>query len=343
MTINRFSLVLALASTSFVLAYASTAHQQQSMRGFSLAPVSSLVHYQDEQDVLSFPLEQKDAVAEARRRLIMDDFVPLSCNGALDLQPCPSWGSVFGPATTTFPQRVIIDCGTCVTMDQPDLTLEQGLDIRGKLIFPESFAVTIRTSSITVQGELEMHSTGAIDGSPWIHIIMMGDESQFFTPIGENAANCGGGDCEVDRKAITVAGGKVNSTSWYSCSMLFVCSFVLFLASARTARYSQNCRGVSFSFQFMALVQTLRPGCDCTMWRVGRTTIRPASLWTRQQCWVSGFLGPCCSSRRTRANGTITRCARLLPFHQPRGDMLSLSLIHPFGDQQRWWRAKIMR
>lgn len=159
-----------------------------------------------------YPMEQKDAVDEARRLQGMNNFVPLSCNAALGTQPCPSWTSVFGSATTFFSGRVIVACGTCVTMDQQNLTLAQGLDIHGKLVIPDGFTVTVRTASLTVQGQLEMLSTGPVDGTPKIRIIMTGDQAQTFTPIGENVANCGsGGSCNVSRKAITVAGGKVNS------------------------------------------------------------------------------------------------------------------------------------
>ena len=159
-----------------------------------------------------YPMEQKDAVDKARKLQGMNNFVPLSCNAALETQPCPSWTSVFGSSTTYFPERVIVACGTCVTMDQQNMTLAQGLDIQGKLVFPEGFIVTVRTASLTVQGQLQMLSTGPVDGTPKIRIIMIGDQAQTFTPIGENAANCGGGgSCNVSHKAITVAGGKVNS------------------------------------------------------------------------------------------------------------------------------------
>jgi len=153
----------------------------------------------------------KVAIAKMRRQLLLDDFVPLSCNAGLGA--CVSWTSVFGIAAE-FSERVIVGCGTCITMDHPgpELTLLQGIDIQGKLVFEEGYAITLRTASITVQGELEMHSTEPINGSPKIHIIMIGTASQSFTPIGENAGICSG-DCAVDRKAITVAGGKVNSTS----------------------------------------------------------------------------------------------------------------------------------
>ena len=156
-------------------------------------------------------------VAKMRRQLIMDDFVPLSCNNNAGLNTCVSWTSVFGDAAQ-FSERVVVDCGVCISMDHPgpELTLLQGIDIRGKLVFEEGYAIMLQTASITVQGELEMHSTDPINGTPMIHILMIGTESQSFTPIGENSAICSAmpnQECAVDRKAITVAGGKVNSMS----------------------------------------------------------------------------------------------------------------------------------
>jgi hypothetical protein len=195
-------LCVALAHSALALFNASSA---RTMRG----PYAK----NGEAEASTYPMEQKDAVDEYRRLQGMNIFVPLSCNAALQMQTsCPSWTSVFGSSTTSFSERVVIACGTCVTMDQQNLTLAQGLDIHGKLIFPDGFAVTMRTASLTVQGQLEMHSTGPVDGTPRIRIIMIGDQAQTFTPIGENAAKCGsGGSCNVSRKAITVAGGKVNS------------------------------------------------------------------------------------------------------------------------------------
>jgi len=165
------------------------------------------------------------AVAKMRRQLLMDDFVPLSCNSN-GLDTCVPWTSVFGDAAE-FSERVFVDCGTCITMDHPgpELTLLQGIDVQGKLIFQEGYTITLRTASITVQGELEMHSTGPVNGMPKIHILMIGTESQSFTPIGENAGICSAmpnEECGVDRKAITVAGGRINSTLWPKKTLFYV-------------------------------------------------------------------------------------------------------------------------
>ena len=200
----KLTLLLCVALAHPVLALFD-APSAQMMRG---SPAKN-----GEAEASAHRVEQKVAVDEARRLQGMMSFVPLSCNAALETQPsCPSWSSVFGSSTIFFLERVIVPCGTCVTMDQQNLTLAQGLDIQGKLVFPDGFTGTMHTASLTVQGQLEMLSTGPVDGAPRIHIIMIGDQAQTFAPIGENAAKCGsGGSCNVSRKAITVAGGKVNS------------------------------------------------------------------------------------------------------------------------------------
>jgi len=151
------------------------------------------------------------ALASHRRKLGMDPFVPLSC-GSDRIFPCVKWTEMFGNATE-FAERVIIECWACVTMDQKELTLLEGIDIQGKLFIDNE--LQLRASSITVQGELEMVATQPIDGSPLIQVILLETEdSQSFLPVEENAGKCSdfiNGECPVGHKAITVAGGRVNS------------------------------------------------------------------------------------------------------------------------------------
>jgi G8 domain len=156
-------------------------------------------------------------VAEA-----IQDFVPLTCNA--NLGSCVSWSQTFGTQTQVA-SRIIVDCGKCITMDHPGptLTLTAGIDIRGKLIFPDGYSLTLNTASITVQGVLEMTATKPVDGSPLIRIVMIGsDTAQTFTPVDANAAACAG-DCKVGMKAITVAGGQVNRKYCTSTSSSIDC------------------------------------------------------------------------------------------------------------------------
>jgi len=152
--------------------------------------------------------EFKQVDDEQERSLMAKDFVPLSCNNMLS--DCKSWRTIFGN-DAVHTARVVVPCGTCVTMDHPgpELILQDGIDIQGKLIFPDGYSLTVQTTSIAVQGELEMTSTKPVDGTPNIRISMIGNNSlQTFTPIGENAGACGNG-CVMGKKAIVVAGGKV--------------------------------------------------------------------------------------------------------------------------------------
>jgi hypothetical protein len=133
-----------------------------------------------------------------------DDFVPLSCNGDIGAAPCRSWISVVG-TSAVHSNRVIIDCGTCVVLDiatviwafpaNATLALLGGLDVRGKLVIKDSNpncrpsikTLTIRTTLLVVQGELEMTTTNCksyVDGKPVIT-----GKDQLFTPIGENLHN----------------------------------------------------------------------------------------------------------------------------------------------------------
>ena len=152
---------------------------------------------------------------------LTNDFVPLSCNANIASAPCSSWTSVYGTGLT-FTNRVQVPCGTCVRMDHPgpQVTFLDGIDIIGKLIFPNNstYTITINTASITVQGELDLQSTVTpITGTPRIRIIMIGlNSNQVFTPVNENAGACPTdnlfGTCKIGSKAITVAGGRVICT-----------------------------------------------------------------------------------------------------------------------------------
>jgi G8 domain len=140
------------------------------------------------------------------------DFVPLSCNSNLAASTCSTWTSRFGTGVTQA-SRVVIPCGQCIVMNHPGptLTLQDGIDIQGKLVFSNNYKLAVNTPLLVVQGELEMLATKPVDGVPSIKFLMTGGNDQLFTPIGQNANACGGGRCSVGKKSFTVAGGKLNS------------------------------------------------------------------------------------------------------------------------------------
>ena len=141
----------------------------------------------------------------------MRDFVPLTCNSNLSKAPCKSWSSTFG-TSTTFSTRVTIPCGQCILMDSEEgrLTLQQGIDIIGKLVFPDGLKMDLSASIISIQGELEIRATKTVDGIPNIKFTMIGNFEKTFSPVGENSKACNGAvTCKVGKKVIVVAGGKV--------------------------------------------------------------------------------------------------------------------------------------
>ena len=141
----------------------------------------------------------------------MKDFVPLACNAKIASAKCSSWSDKFGKATS-YSARVAIPCGECVTMDLAggSLALLGGLDVNGKLVFPNKYKLKLSTTMIAVQGELQMTSSKPVNGSPDIIFTMIGDANMTFTPIDVNANKCKGlSTCGVGKKGIVVAGGKV--------------------------------------------------------------------------------------------------------------------------------------
>ena len=142
----------------------------------------------------------------------MKDFVPLVCNANIATASCTSWTSLFG-TSASFSERIVIQCGQCVTMDVVGGTLDLlgGLDVVGKLVFPDGYKLNLASTIIAVQGELKITATKTVDGIPNIKITMIGNVDQSFTPIGINMRACNGATtCNAGKKGIIVAGGKVD-------------------------------------------------------------------------------------------------------------------------------------
>ena len=154
-------------------------------------------------------------------------FTTLSCNVNLTSAPCQSWTSKFG-TSNVHTTLIIIPCGTCIIMDfiqknstneSSSLLLLGGIDIHGKLVFPDTgdsgTNISITTTMMIVQGELSMTSIAKpINGQPNIHITLIGqDVNQTFTPVDNNAMACSitttPMPCKIGKKAIVVAGGKI--------------------------------------------------------------------------------------------------------------------------------------
>jgi len=178
--------------------------------------------------------ESIDVSSTSTRSLEEADFVPFACNN--DFTPCIPWTEKFG-TDTLHSKRLVIECGECVTMDDhphpgPMITLMDGIDIRGKLQITktkEDVPLTIKSTIVVVQGELEMSATKAVDGSPLIHFIMEGEENKSFMPVEENSEACGGNECSVGKKGITVAGGKVDRKN--NVPIIFQISLRAYLSS----------------------------------------------------------------------------------------------------------------
>jgi G8 domain len=168
-------------------------------------------------DILDFP-EIRNLQVDGMR-----DFKPLTCNSALATAQCVPWTTKFG-TSTVYPTRVTIPCGQCVTMDLAGgiLNLQGGIDIIGKLVFPNGYKLSLTAPVIAIQGELQMTASKPVDGIPNIKFTMVGLNDMYFTPVDVNANACKGvATCNVGKKSIVVAGGKVtirglpvNTTAW---------------------------------------------------------------------------------------------------------------------------------
>ncbi len=152
--------------------------------------------------------------SESRQLQVQNDFKPLLCNAALSSAKCKTWSSTFGILNIHL-KRVVIPCGQCITMNHGGATLDlrAGLEIIGKLVIPNKKKINIVTTTVVVQGELQMTSTKPIDGNPDIKFTLTGNNDITFTPIDRNANACHGvATCSIGKKSIVVAGGKLNGT-----------------------------------------------------------------------------------------------------------------------------------
>ena len=143
-------------------------------------------------------------------------FVALPCNTPMG--ECVSWSDqAYDPSAG----MVTIPCGTCVIMDDvgPTLSIENGIDVVGKLVIPDGKRITITTPFFYVQGILEMTSTRATSGEEDVKISLTSTDdnmSHSLVPhdmaniFSNNANMCPSTGCNVGNRPFVVAGGQLN-------------------------------------------------------------------------------------------------------------------------------------
>lgn len=144
-------------------------------------------------------------------------YEPLSCN--VDIDSCDASSAaplstlVAAAEATNSSSHVVVPCNSCAYVDYSDgsvVTLPNGIDVAGRLIFPPSANVELRTRAVFVQGALDV---AVPDGNNRVTVSLYGEEEVRFYPH----EMCGGtydSGCEhgvnVGFKPIVVAGGKLN-------------------------------------------------------------------------------------------------------------------------------------
>ena len=159
----------------------------------------------------------------SRKLQVQNDFKPLLCNSGLTSATCKTWSTVFGTGNV-HTNRVYIPCGQCITMNHAgtSLDLRGGIEIVGKLVIPNKAKINIVTTTVIVQGELQMTSSKPVDGKPDVKFTLTGSDDIKFTPIDRNANACNGATtCSVGKKSIIVAGGKLSGTLLQFFSVFF--------------------------------------------------------------------------------------------------------------------------
>ena len=138
----------------------------------------------------------------------MVSYLPLSCNidiGSCDIVTATPLSTLVAAASATnSSSHVIIPCNTCAYVDYTDgevVSLPNGIDIVGRLIFPPSANVEIKLKALFVQGMLDIEKP---HGDNKVVISLYGDDEVTFYPHeSDNGVNIG-------FKPIVVAGGQLN-------------------------------------------------------------------------------------------------------------------------------------
>lgn len=152
----------------------------------------------------------------------MEDFAPLQCNidAAIDSDECLSNAVGF---STLFLEGesapLTIPCGKCVFMDYIDgstITVSGGLNVIGRLHFPPTANVVLRTTAVYVQGAWSM---GIPEEGNTVKVSLYGSGEKTFYPHTSCCENNGidniyGYDCTcsmpegIGKLPFVVAGGK---------------------------------------------------------------------------------------------------------------------------------------
>mmetsp|Transcript_7650 Transcript_7650/g.10558 ORF Transcript_7650/g.10558 Transcript_7650/m.10558 type:complete len:1025 (+) Transcript_7650:187-3261(+) len=145
-------------------------------------------------------------------------FQPLSCNDELSVDDCVIGSSnylgtlstVLG--TTPTGEQVVIPCGKCAVVETTDgstKSLPDGINVEGMLHFPSTANLTLETTHIVIQGILQMDPPDAALRNK-VRVRMVGSEDHILYPHTENESVCDGMVCNVGKKAIVVAGGRLD-------------------------------------------------------------------------------------------------------------------------------------
>ena len=159
-----------------------------------------------------------------RSLMEMDLYGPLSCNTAASpsitseecLANATPLSSLINSAIASSSARVIVPCGSCVTVDYTDsstVTLpgDGSLHIKGRLHFPYESSVKLNATAIFVEGLLDIPH--GINDDKEVKFSLYGSDEWYYYPH-EMCTSFGDMNCmhkkSVGKKPIVVAGGTVD-------------------------------------------------------------------------------------------------------------------------------------
>lgn len=126
----------------------------------------------EEPEALLSEIESVEPLDYERKLKTHDFHMPLACNEKIENQACTtSFRSLIEESNEN--EALVIPCGECVLVDYDDgseVTLANGLSIEGKLYFPTTASVILRTKFVWVAGILEVSFVSVDEVSLWCFV-----------------------------------------------------------------------------------------------------------------------------------------------------------------------------
>ena len=173
-----------------------------------------------------FLLDDEGNPVERSSRILSKESAKIGTFNRLGCNPV-SWSDCTTLVSNNLPSGndpLTIPCGQCYTFDMNGNVTLNGIDIKGKLVFPVNHKAIVHTPFVIVQGEMEItvdHPKVTPDNIA-TRFVLTGTNDVLFSPTddpNQNSCSQTNNQCNLGAKPFVIVGGKVNINAMpESCS-----------------------------------------------------------------------------------------------------------------------------